>query len=131
MALALGTLFLGLETIHMAHPMASDIQQRALSGDLIAQRELADCLTKGCRGIAPDRVQACAWRIVITASGGPGLTAADAEARRRICTILSPSEQTAALAQAKSLFAGIHGRDLVVPADFFGGPARRNPGDRQ
>ena len=35
--------------------MASDLEQRALSGNLEAQRELADCLTKGCSRIAANR----------------------------------------------------------------------------
>jgi hypothetical protein len=110
--------------------MASDTQERALGGNLDAQRRLADCLTKGCEGKPPDRALACAWRIVIVASGVPGLTATDVEARRLSCEALSAGEQTAALAQAKSLFAKIHGRDLVVPADFFRGPARRSPGNQ-
>jgi hypothetical protein len=110
--------------------MASDIQQRALSGNLDAQRELAECLDKGCQGNPPDRALACAWRIVIMASGSVGLTAADAQARRLACEALSPSEQSVALAQAKSLFAKIHGRELVVPADFLRGPTRQDPGDR-
>ena len=127
---ALILLLLGLETTRPAYPMTSDIQQRALSGDINSQRELADCLSKGCQGKSPDRALACAWRIVIAASGASGLTAADIEARRLACGALSPPDQTAALAQAKSLFEKIHGRDLVVPADFFRGPTRRDPGGR-
>jgi hypothetical protein len=117
-------------TIRPGYAMTSDIQKRALGGDLGAQRDLVDCLTKGCQGIPPDRALACAWRIVMVAGGAAGLSAADVEGRRLICASLSPPEQAKALEQAKSLFKHIHGRDLVVPADFFGGPTRRNPGQR-
>lgn len=117
-------------TIRPGNAMTSDIQQRALGGDLTAQRDIADCLAKGCQGIPPDQALACAWRIVIVAGGNPGITADDVERRRVICAGLSPPQQAKALEQAKSLYKKIHDRDLVVPADFFGGPTRRNPGQR-
>lgn len=106
------------------YAMASDLEQRALGGNLEAQRELADCLTKGCSGIAANRALACAWRIVIVAGGGPGIAAADVENRRLTCDNLSPDEQTEAAAQARSILKQAYGRDLILPADFFGGPAR-------
>lgn len=104
--------------------MTSDIQQRALSGSLEAQRELAECLVTGCQNVQPNRALACAWRIVIVAGGTPGITADDVEKRRLTCDNLSPDEQTAAAAQARSILKQVYGRDLVLPADFFGGPAR-------
>ena len=129
-ATALAVFLFGFEATDLAYPMTSDIQQRAVGGDLNAQRELADCLSKGCGDQPSDPALACAWRIVIVASGASDLTAADVEARRLACGDLSPPEQAAALAQAKSLFANIHGRDLIVPADFFRGPTRIDPGGR-
>lgn len=104
---------------------ASDLRQQALSGDLTAQRTLADCLATGCDGTPPSRALACAWRTVVVAGGAPGITADDVEKRRLICQDLSPGEQATALNQAKSIFQQIYGRELILPADFFGGPTRR------
>ena len=103
--------------------MASDLEQRALGGNLEAQRELADCLTKGWSRIAAYRALACAWRIVIVANGMPGI-AADVENRRLTCDNPSPDEQAQAAAQARSILKQAYGRNLIIPADFFGGPAR-------
>ena len=72
----------------------------------------------------PDRALACAWRIVIVAGGMPGIVAADVEQRRLTCEGLSSGDQARAAAQARSIFKQVHGQDLVLPADFFGGPAR-------
>lgn len=106
------------------YAMAADLEQQALGGDLKAQRELADCLTKGCSGTAQNRALACAWRIVVVASGQPGIAAADIESRRLVCENLSPDEQKEATGQARSILKRVYGRELVLPADFFGGPAR-------
>jgi len=108
----------------LEHTMAHDLEQRARGGNLDAQRELADCLTKGCEGVQPDRTLACAWRIVIVAGGMPGVTATDVESRRLACDNLASAEQSRASARARSIFKQLHGRELVLPADFFGGPAR-------
>ena len=106
------------------YAMASDLEQRAVGGNLEAQRELADCLTKGCTGVQANRALACAWRIVIVAGGMPGIAAADVEHRRLACGNLAPNERREAEAQARSLLKQVYGRDLVLPADFFEGPAR-------
>ena len=111
-------------TSQLEHTMTYGLEQRARSGNLEAQRELADCLTNGCHGAQPDQVLACAWRIVIVAGGIPGVTAADVENRRLACDNLVPGEQSQAAARARSIFQQLHGRELVLPADFFGGPAR-------
>ena len=74
---------------------------------------------------ALSRALACAWRTVVVAGGAPGITADDVEKRRLICQDLSPDEQATALNQAKSIFQQIYGRELILPADFFGGPTRR------
>ena len=108
----------------VGHAMVSELEQRARGGSLDAQRELADCLTKGCQGVQPDRALACAWRIVIVAGGMPDVTAADVERRRITCDKLASGEQSQAATHARSIFKQIHGQDLVLPADFFGGPAR-------
>ena len=112
----------------MADAKTDSLQQHAFEGNLEAQRKLADCYFHGCRGIAPDAVLACAWRIIVGASGNQGLTSADIESRRQQCEKLSPLEQAAAATEAKTIFAKIYGRELVLPQDFFGGnkPASRN-----
>ena len=120
----LGALSTGPSNQQLGFAMASDIQQRALGGNLDAQRELADCLVKGCTGVQPNRALACAWRIVIVAGGMPGVTATDVETRRLTCESLTSGEQSEATTQARSIFRQIHRRGLILPADFFGGPAR-------
>lgn len=120
----LGALHTGIGNAQSGFALTSDIQQRALGGNLEAQRELAGCLTKGCPGIEANRALACAWRVVVVAGGVPGVTAADVELRRLACENLSPTEQREAEAQARSIFKQVYGRDLVLPADFFGGPTR-------
>jgi hypothetical protein len=124
LAAALGAPAAAPGYIQLGYAMASGFEQRALSGNLDAQRELADCLTKGCPGVQPNRALACAWRIVIVAGGTSGVAAADVENRRLACEGLSAGERAEAVAQARSLVKKVHGRDLVLPADFFGGPAR-------
>jgi len=68
-----------------------------------------------------DPVLACAWRIVLVASGTEGIAPADTEYRRRDCERLSPADQAAAIRAAKELFSKIYRRELILPADFFGG----------
>lgn len=127
LALLLGMPYFGSITTTPGHAMAASdlLRQRALSGELDAQRDLAECLAKGCDGTPPSRALACAWRTVMVAGGASGITAADVEMRRLICQDLSPDEQATARDQAKSIFQQIHGRELVLPADYFGGPTRR------
>ena len=125
-AALLGMPYVGPIATKPGHTMAaSDLRQRALTGDLGAQRDLAECLAKGCDGTPPSRALACAWRTVVVAGGASGITADDVEKRRLICQDLSPDEQTTAQNQAKSIFQQIYGRELILPADFFGGPTRR------
>ena len=125
-AVLVGMPYVGQIATKPGHAMAaSDLRQRALSGDLAAQRDLAECLEKGCDGTPPSRALACAWRTVVVAGGSPEITAADVEMRRLSCQDLAPDEQATARDQAKSIFQQIHGRELVLPADYFGGPTRR------
>jgi hypothetical protein len=101
----------------------SEIERNAMAGDIRAQRQLADCYLNGCPGLAsPDPALACAWHIVIGASGHPDLAQADFDRRRRGCERLSSTEQSAAQRQARTIFLIVYGRELVLPADFFGGP---------
>src|SRR5215510_667770 len=120
LVMILGALHTSLGNTQSGFAVTSDLQKRALSGNLEAQRELADCLTNGCPGIEANRALACAWRVVIVGGGMPGIGAADVERRRISCENLSPGERTEAETQARSLFKQVYGRDLVLPADFFG-----------
>ena len=99
--------------------MSDALQGRALAGDVEAQRQLAEGYRTGVRR---DPALACAWRIVIGASRHPAVTQQDVENRKRDCESLDPAQQRTAATEAKALFQRIHGRELVLPADFFGGP---------
>ncbi len=102
--------------------MQKFVLEQALSGNLQSQRRLADCYRLGCSSeLTPDPVLACAWRIIVVASGAPAVVQDDTESRRRDCESLSPKDQAAAARQAKSLFQKIYGKELLLPADFFGG----------
>lgn len=100
----------------MDHPKAA-----AMRGDIDAQRELARCYGAGCPDVAPDPVLACAWRIVVAASGHASLRPDDSDLRRAACEGLAPEQQRAAAGHARTLFQQIYGRELLLPADFFGG----------
>ncbi len=102
--------------------MSQFVLEQALSGNLQSQRRLAECYRLGCSSeLAPNSVLACAWSIIVVASGAPGVVPDDTESRRRDCESLSPEDQAAATRQAKSLFQKIYGKELMLPADFFGG----------
>ncbi len=125
-AVLVGMPYVGQITTKPGHAMAaSDLRQRALSGDLAAQRDLAECLAKGCDGTPPSRALACAWRTVIVAGGSPEITAADVEMRRLIARTSHRTSRPRPGTRPRSIFQQIHGRELVLPADYFGGPTRR------
>ena len=107
---------------HGETAMSDALQKQALTGDLQAQRQLAETYRTGAKGTAPDPALACAWRIVVVASRHPDVTAQDTENRKRDCDGLDQAQQRAATAEAKALVQRLYGRDLVLPADFFGGP---------
>ena len=106
------------------------LELRARTGDAAAQRELAECYRHGCVGLSTDPVLACAWGIVLVASGHSQVTPADSDHRRRDCESLTPAQQATAAVQAKVLFESIYRRELLLPADFFGGNRRNNPAER-
>ena len=106
----------------------SEIERNAMAGDIRAQRQLADCYLNGCPGLAsPDPALACAWHIVLIASGSPQVTPTDIEARKLSCGSLQAEQQRKAANEAKAIVAKLHGRELVLPADFFEGPRRAPP----
>jgi hypothetical protein len=108
----------------------SEIARNAMAGNIQAQRQLANCYLNGCPGLAsPDPALACTWDIVIVAGGDPQVSADDVARRRLSCAALDSDQRIRATVEAKAIFFRIHGRELVLPADFFEGP-RRAPSDR-
>jgi hypothetical protein len=106
----------------------SEIEREAMAGDIRAQRQLANCYLSGCPGLAsPDPALACAWHIVIVASGDRQITAADIEARKRSCGGLQMEQRRKATNEATAIVSKLYGRELVLPADFFEGPGRAPP----
>ncbi len=84
----------------------------ALKGDYQAQRNTAYCLYTGCRGYRMDKAAACAWRIVIIASGHPKVDPSDTSNLTLCERQLSPAEMTAATGAAHTLFRRIYKRNL-------------------
>ena len=122
-------IFGGMQEVVMGQESGSSnsarLEPRARTGDASAQRELAECYRRGCADISANPVLACAWGIVLVASGHPQVTPADSDHRRRDCESLTPAQQSAAAAQARVLFQNIYRRELLLPADFFGGNKRQ------
>ena len=91
----------------------------ALVGDYQAQRNVAYCLKSGCDGaIRQEPVTACAWRIVILASGSFSVDASDEGNFNVDCGALSSSQQRRALTQAGTLYKAIYKKSL--PREFGG-----------
>jgi hypothetical protein len=85
----------------------------ALSGDLAAQADLADCYEKAsCLGYQGDRAMACAWRGVRLASASPTLTLADSTRFAATCAVNDPS---------------LHQRASIAYADLTSRVFRRDP----
>ena len=76
------------------------MEQEALAGDYISQRNIAYTLS---REIPHNPILGCAWRIVIVESGSPKVDQTDTGNMSFECGKLSADELTAAKAQAKKL----------------------------
>jgi hypothetical protein len=63
--------------------------------------------------VVPDRVEACAWRILIAESMPPAYGRPDGEMQRVACGSLSDADRDAARAQAVILRAEVSGRPRV------------------
>jgi hypothetical protein len=75
---------------------------RAHAGDYQAQRNVA-FLLRGSQGIARDRVESCAWRLIIVAQRHPQLVAGDTDNVRVDCGPLDQRDRAAAQARALAL----------------------------
>jgi len=84
----------------------------ALKGDYQAQRNTAYCLYTGCRGYRTDKAAACAWRIVIIASGNPKVDPSDTSNLTLCERQLSPAEMSAASGAAHTLFRQVYKREM-------------------
>jgi hypothetical protein len=92
----------------------SDQWPKALQGDYQAQRNIAFCQADGCYdAMQVDKVRACAWRMVILASGDPSVEQGDLDNYASACRMdLSTDEQQAARSTAEHLFILIYARRL-------------------
>lgn len=79
----------------------------AYQGDYGAQRNVAFCLSTGCEGLRPDRVQGCAWRMVIVDAADPEMGEGDTMNAETECGRLSPTARTAAASHAARISAVI------------------------
>ncbi len=93
-------------------------RSKAMARDYNAQRYTAVCLrTARCVGSpVPNRIEACAWRMVILGSGHSEVDASDIASYQHDCrSLILDQEQADALTKAKELFRSIYKREL--PAD--------------
>ncbi|WP_237153336.1 hypothetical protein [Oryzibacter oryziterrae] len=92
----------------------ADQWPKALGGDYQSQRNIAFCLSDGCYdAMQVDKVAACAWRMVIVASGDPSVERGDLDNYVSACRMgLSTDEQQAARTTAERMFILIYARRL-------------------
>jgi hypothetical protein len=93
----------------LAQETAQGLQEKAMKGDFLAQRNLSYCLQSGCLGLERDRVKACMWRKVIVLSGDRHVTDLDTANLEYVCGKLSAAEREGAMRQGEALARQIHG----------------------
>lgn len=93
----------------LAQETAQGLQEKAMKGDFLSQRNLSYCLQSGCLGLERDRVKACMWRKVIVLSGERHVTDLDTANLEYVCAKLSTTERDAAMRQADALARQIYG----------------------
>lgn len=90
-----------------------DANRRAWKGDYTGQREVAQCLTTGCLGfVVVDPTLACAWRMVILASGSAKTDRTDLDLLRAVCSGLAADDLILAHTKAAAVFKAIYRRDM-------------------
>ena len=119
-AIVLAPLLCGASAV--AQETLEGLRARAYQGDPDAQRNLASCLGEDASECPtqpePNAIEACAWRMIIVASGHAKVSDADVDAYQTDCGFqtLSRLEQLGALALAERLFVEIYKRDMpMVP----------------
>lgn len=90
---------------------------KALAGDHSSQRNVAFCLSSGCGGaLKVDKIEGCAWQIVILASGNPGVDATSNMNFRVFCgSEYGFGDISPARSVAGELFSRIYRRSLPPP----------------
>lgn len=88
-------------------------QAKAMRGDYQAQRNVAfGYSTYSYKGQDKNPMLACAWRIVILKSGNQRVDQTDIGNFEVECGALSKVQKDVALAQARTLFKRVYGRDM-------------------
>ncbi|MDF3837892.1 hypothetical protein P3W85_33905, partial [Cupriavidus basilensis] len=101
-------LLTGGQAVH-AQETAQGLQEKAMRGDFLAQRNLSYCLQSGCLGLERDRAKACMWRKVIVLSGDRHVTDLDNANLEYVCGKLGAAERDGAMRQAEALARQIYG----------------------
>ncbi|MGT2429602.1 hypothetical protein ACU4GI_37860 [Cupriavidus basilensis] len=115
-----------LAGVTQAQETAQGLQDKAMKGDFLAQRNLSYCLQSGCLGLERDRVKACMWRKVILLSGDRHVTDLDSANLEYVCGKLSAAERDAAMRQAETLARQIYAprRQAAPPRSGGAGSGR-------
>jgi hypothetical protein len=94
---------------------------KSLAGDYKGQKSVAECLANGCSGaVTVDKVQACAWRLVILVSGSKLIDTSDDALYRAHCLGLDNlANQRAIHTEANDLMLAIYNRPLPAVASSF------------
>jgi hypothetical protein len=91
-----------------------DSWPKAWHGEYQAQRNLAVLFGSKEGPVKYNPVQACAWRMVIIASGDPKLDETDGDNLDRDCAVLTGSQALAARSSAGHIYSEITGRELPL-----------------
>jgi hypothetical protein len=83
---------------------------KAKAGDYQGQRNVAYLLNRGQAPVRQNRIQGCAWRSVILASGHAQSDSVDTANLRIECSGLAPEERQASQARASALLQEIRSR---------------------
>lgn len=83
---------------------------KAYNGDYASQRNVAYALSQGGLGVRSDRMQGCAWRVVIINAADPQVGEGDVSNLELECGALSPAARAAADAQAARIASTIAAR---------------------
>lgn len=98
----------GKAACEKARAAFANAYRRALRGDYQARRNVAYMLKRGHADVVlPSPVSACAWRLLIVASGSPSVDAGDTGNVRVDCGSLSEADSAAARVEARALAARI------------------------
>ena len=102
-------------SVFMSYAQAETLEQvttKAMKGDYQAQRNLAYGYSSyPYKGQDKNQMLACAWRWVVLKSGNPRIDQTDVNNADVDCGKLDHAQQTMALAQSRTIFRSVYGRD--------------------